>query len=94
MKWISVQSFIFLPSHSLSPTPGCPRGVARALIAECGKFGLLHAMLPALKAAGHKVLIFSQMTRLLDLLEEYLELEGVSVSHPLLKKNDEGRGYS
>jgi len=49
-----------------------------ALIGDCGKLQLLHAMLPALKAAGHKVLLFSQMTRLLDILEEYLELEGHS----------------
>ena len=33
-------------------------------------------MLKKLKEQGHRVLIFSQMTRLLDLLEDYLEYEG------------------
>lgn len=38
-----------------------------------GKFELLDRMLPKLKATGHRVLIFSQMTQLLNLLEDYLE---------------------
>ena len=37
----------------------------------CGKMVLLNILLPKLKAEGHKVLIFSQMTRLLDILEDY-----------------------
>eukprot|EP01006_Ploeotia_vitrea_P032035 TRINITY_DN64314_c0_g1_i1.p1 TRINITY_DN64314_c0_g1~~TRINITY_DN64314_c0_g1_i1.p1 ORF type:complete len:745 (-),score=164.56 TRINITY_DN64314_c0_g1_i1:1998-4232(-) len=45
-----------------------------ALISECGKFGVLDRMLPVLKRDGHKVLIFSQMTSLLDLLEDYLDM--------------------
>ena len=39
----------------------------------CGKMVLLNILLPKLKAEGHKVLIFSQMTRMLDLLQDYLE---------------------
>ncbi|KAJ1408276.1 SNF2 family N-terminal domain-containing protein [Ochromonadaceae sp. CCMP2298] len=42
------------------------------LVMASGKFKLLHRMLPRLKAEGHRVLIFSQMTSLLDLLEDYL----------------------
>eukprot|EP01012_Entosiphon_sulcatum_P064409 TRINITY_DN93225_c0_g1_i1.p1 TRINITY_DN93225_c0_g1~~TRINITY_DN93225_c0_g1_i1.p1 ORF type:complete len:707 (-),score=134.49 TRINITY_DN93225_c0_g1_i1:64-2184(-) len=49
---------------------------ATALIEECGKFKLLHKMLPQLREKGHKVLLFSQMTTLLDLLEDYLEING------------------
>eukprot|EP01027_Heterolobosea_sp_BB2_P013730 GEZU01019767.1.p1 GENE.GEZU01019767.1~~GEZU01019767.1.p1 ORF type:complete len:1306 (-),score=411.03 GEZU01019767.1:96-3443(-) len=37
-----------------------------------GKFELLDRMLPKLKATGHRVLIFSQMTQLLDIMEIYL----------------------
>ena len=48
-----------------------------SLVAECGKFSLLHKMLPVLKKAGHKCLIFSQMTSLLDLLEDYLDASGL-----------------
>lgn len=42
----------------------------KLLIDSSGKLVLLHKLLPKLKAEGHKVLIFSQMTKLLDLLEE------------------------
>lgn len=41
-----------------------------------GKLDLLDRMLPILKKDGHKCLIFSQMTRMLDILEDYLELSG------------------
>lgn len=39
-----------------------------------GKFELLDRLLPKLKRAGHRVLLFSQMTRLMDILEIYLQL--------------------
>ena len=39
----------------------------RFLVMASGKFRLLHRMLPRLKAQGRKVLIFSQMTKLMDL---------------------------
>jgi SNF2 family DNA or RNA helicase len=42
------------------------------LVMASGKFKLLHRMLPRLKSEGHKVLIFSQMTKVLDILEDYL----------------------
>lgn len=41
-----------------------------------GKMVLIDKLLPKLKAGGHKVLIFSQMTRVLDLLEDYLTFSG------------------
>lgn len=40
----------------------------------CGKMQLLDTMLSALHKKGHKVLIFSQMTRMLDILEDYLRM--------------------
>lgn len=48
----------------------------RQLIASCGKMVLLDKLLPRLKAEGHKVLIFSQMVKILDLLEDYLRHKG------------------
>ena len=42
------------------------------LIRTCGKFELLDRILPKLHRTGHRVLIFSQMTELLDLLEDLL----------------------
>lgn len=43
------------------------------LVMASGKFKLLERMLPKLKADGHKVLIFSQMTKLMDILQDYLD---------------------
>merc|ERR1719474_2619410 len=43
------------------------------MIKACGKLTLLTKMLKQLKAEGHRVLIFSQMTKMLDLLEDFLD---------------------
>ena len=37
-----------------------------------GKFELLDRILPKLKATGHRVLMFCQMTQLMTILEDYL----------------------
>ncbi|XP_046390688.1 chromodomain-helicase-DNA-binding protein Mi-2 homolog isoform X3 [Ischnura elegans] len=47
-----------------------------ALIKASGKLVLLSKMLHTLKDQGHRVLIFSQMTKMLDILEDFLEGEG------------------
>ena len=39
---------------------------------NCGKLTLLSKLLPRLKAQGSRVLLFCQMTRMLDILEDYL----------------------
>ncbi|PRP88087.1 chromodomain-helicase-DNA-binding protein 5 [Planoprotostelium fungivorum] len=44
----------------------------RLMIEASGKLWLLDRMLEKLKAGGHRVLIFSQMTKMLDILEDYL----------------------
>ncbi|CAI9090602.1 OLC1v1025414C1 [Oldenlandia corymbosa var. corymbosa] len=44
-------------------------------IKASGKLTLLHSMLKSLHKEGHRVLIFSQMTKLLDILEDYLTIE-------------------
>ncbi|KAJ0980823.1 hypothetical protein J5N97_009078 [Dioscorea zingiberensis] len=44
-------------------------------IKASGKLTLLHSMLKSLNKEGHRVLIFSQMTKLLDILEDYLTIE-------------------
>lgn len=46
--------------------------VMDALVQSSGKLVLIDKLLPRLKSTGHKVLIFSQMVRCLDILEEYL----------------------
>ncbi|KAK3027230.1 hypothetical protein RJ639_041648 [Escallonia herrerae] len=44
------------------------------IVRASGKFELLDRLLPKLHRAGHRVLLFSQMTRLMDILEIYLQL--------------------
>lgn len=44
------------------------------LIVDSGKFRELDRLLPELKAGGHRVLIFSQFTMMLDILEKYLNI--------------------
>uniref|UniRef100_A0AAR5QCZ6 Chromodomain-helicase-DNA-binding protein Mi-2 homolog n=1 Tax=Dendroctonus ponderosae TaxID=77166 RepID=A0AAR5QCZ6_DENPD len=46
------------------------------LTKSAGKLVLLSKMLKKLKDQGHRVLIFSQMTKMLDILEDFLEGEG------------------
>lgn len=42
-----------------------------------GKFELLDRVLPKFKATGHRVLIFFQMTQVMDIMEDYLRLKGM-----------------
>ncbi|XP_056009130.1 chromodomain-helicase-DNA-binding protein 8-like isoform X4 [Ostrea edulis] len=46
--------------------------VFHLMVQSSGKMVLLDKLLPKLKQGGHKVLIFSQMIRVLDILEDYL----------------------
>ncbi|XP_039000178.1 ATP-dependent helicase BRM-like isoform X4 [Hibiscus syriacus] len=43
------------------------------LIKSCGKLWILDRILIKLQRTGHRVLLFSTMTKLLDILEEYLQ---------------------
>ncbi|XP_037928095.1 uncharacterized protein LOC119662531 isoform X3 [Teleopsis dalmanni] len=49
-----------------------PESYYKNLIQSAGKMVLIDKLLPKLKANGHRVLIFSQMVRCLDILEDYL----------------------
>merc|ERR1712012_529411 len=55
--------------------PLAPNGLfeINAMTKASGKLTLLNKMLKKLKEQGHRVLIFSQMTKMLDLLEDFLE---------------------
>jgi SWI/SNF-related matrix-associated actin-dependent regulator of chromatin subfamily A member 5 len=48
------------------------------LFHNCGKMALLDKLLKKLKERGNRVLIFSQMTRMLDILEDYFALREYS----------------
>jgi len=46
------------------------------LIRVAGKFELLDRMLPKLKAGGHRILIFCQMTQLMTIMEDFFNYRG------------------
>nr|XP_006000939.1 PREDICTED: helicase SRCAP [Latimeria chalumnae] len=43
---------------------------------DCGKLQTLHILLRQLKVGSHRVLVFTQMTRMLDVLEQFLNYHG------------------
>ena len=64
----------------LAPPPGAqecsPETLLKGIISTSGKMVLLDKLLPKLRAQGHKVLLFSQMVRMLDIIQDYLSLKG------------------
>lgn len=46
------------------------------IVRSSGKFELLDRLLPKLHRAGHRVLLFSQMTQVMTILGDYLRLKG------------------
>lgn len=77
LKKASNHPFMFPQAQDriLSPDAGREETL-RALITSSGKMMLLDRLLTKLKADGHRVLIFSQMVRMLDHLAHYLQLRG------------------
>lgn len=51
--------------------PGPPYTTDEHLVYNCGKMVILDKLLPKLQEQGSRVLVFSQMTRMLDILEDY-----------------------
>lgn len=60
-------SVLLTPAYSSFPVP---------LHISSGKLQTLAVLLRQLKAEGHRVLIFTQMTRMLDVLEQFLTYHG------------------
>jgi len=56
--------------------PGPPYLTGEHLVENAGKMVLLDKLLPKLKSRGSRVLIFSQMTRMIDILEDYCMYRG------------------
>ena len=46
------------------------------LVENCGKMVLLDKLLKRLKQRGHRVLLFTQMTRIIDILEDFMVMRG------------------
>ncbi|KAF2261179.1 hypothetical protein CC78DRAFT_362667 [Lojkania enalia] len=54
------------------------KGTNDLLWRTAGKFELLDRILPKFKATGHRVLIFFQMTQIMNIMEDYLRLRGLA----------------
>lgn len=52
--------------------------ILRGIIMSSGKMVLLDKLLSRLKKDGHRVLIFSQMVRMLDILGDYFSIKGIN----------------
>lgn len=50
--------------------------IDETMIVQSGKLLVLDALLPRLKADGHKVLLFSTFTQMLDMIEDYVVMRG------------------
>ena len=59
--------YLFVDEYTLDET----------LVKASGKFECLDRMLPKLIRFKHKTLIFSQMTQVLDLMADYLDMRGI-----------------
>jgi len=68
----------FLFGEPIDPATGIHLGTAhpQLLVRASGKFALLDRMLDRLHRDGHQVLIFSQMTKVLNVMEDYLRFRG------------------
>lgn len=51
-------------------------GSLQELVMDCGKMALLDQLMCRLKKDSHRVLVFSQMVKMLDIIEDYIRLKG------------------
>lgn len=75
LRKICNHPFIFQDiEEKLSEHLGYPNGIINGpeIYRASGKFELLDRILPKLKATGHRVLMFCQMTSLMTVMEDYL----------------------
>lgn len=75
------EELFWTPDYQINQLTRMYKGVAgfgmpQELIPQAGKLKELDKLLPQLKRDGHRVLIFSQFTMVLDILEEYLTIRG------------------
>ncbi|OAP54532.1 hypothetical protein AYL99_10980 [Fonsecaea erecta] len=77
LKKASNHPFMFPTAEERLVPEGARREeVLRALVTSSGKMMLLDQLLTKLKRDGHRVLIFSQMVRMLDILGDYMDYRG------------------
>lgn len=64
-------------NHPFLNYPLCGDRMNEFSVRSCGKLWILDRILIKLQNTGHRVLLFSTMTKLLDILEEYLQWRGL-----------------
>ncbi|PVH98766.1 chromo domain-containing protein 1 [Periconia macrospinosa] len=75
LKKASNHAMLFPNAEAKILGPNAPKDEQlKALITTSGKMMLLDRLLSKLKADGHRVLIFSQMVHMLDILTDYMKL--------------------
>ncbi|GJE85782.1 chromatin remodeling factor-like protein [Phanerochaete sordida] len=67
----------YLVSRDIEPTGLSAHDAHERLIGASAKLFMLKMMLPKLKARGHRVLLFSQFAIALDIIEDFLNGEGI-----------------
>ncbi|KNE95794.1 hypothetical protein PSTG_10855 [Puccinia striiformis f. sp. tritici PST-78] len=73
LKKASNHPFLF---PGAEPTTDTKEAALRGMVVNSGKMILLDKLLTRLKAEGHRVLIFSQMVRMLDIMSDYMSYRG------------------
>lgn len=73
LKKVSNHPYLFDGSEPATTDRG---EILKGLIMNSGKMVLLDKLLTRLKKDGHRVLIFSQMVRMLDILSDYMTMRG------------------
>ena len=78
MELKKVANHPYLLPAAAEEGPIGPNGLfeIKAMTQSCGILVVMSKMMRKLKEQGHRVLIFSQMTKMLDLLEDFLDGEG------------------
>ncbi|KAK4934355.1 transcriptional regulator, partial [Elasticomyces elasticus] len=67
--------YVFEPVED-QMNPG--RGTNDSIWRTAGKFELLDRVLPKFQVTGHRVLMFFQMTQIMNIMEDFLRLRGIS----------------
>jgi SNF2 family DNA or RNA helicase len=66
--------------NDADPNPG---DITESLIDGSGKLAMLDKLLGKLQEKGHRVVLFSQFTSMLDILEDFMKLRGYRCLHDL-----------
>ncbi|THH02604.1 hypothetical protein EW026_g282 [Hermanssonia centrifuga] len=76
-KKANMNNMLMQLRKDIEPSSLAFRDAHEKLISASAKIRMLHMLLPKLKARGHRVLLFSQFKIALDIIEDFLNGEGI-----------------